>query len=338
MRETARVLHPAPSTLTAAGLILGYLADQVFGDPARMHPVAGFGTVAASVQRRCWADSRLRGAQFVAAMVTGAVLVGTAGTRLTRGHPVGRVLWTAGCTWTVLGGRSLLAEAQTMQSLLEAGDLPAARHRLSHLCSRDATELDQHQLLRATLESLAENTSDAVTGPLLWGALAGAPGLLGYRAVNTLDAMVGYRTERLKRFGWAAARLDDLVNLIPARVTAALTVAAAPVVGGRPERAWAAWRRDARRHPSPNAGPVEASTAGALGISLGGRNVYQGRVERRATLGDGPAPGPDDLARAMRLQRVVMLGALGSAVLVCAARPQASRRAAQKPSGSAPSG
>ncbi len=159
------------------------------------------------------------------------------------------------------------------------------------------------------MESVAENTCDAVVAPLLWGAAAGVGGLLGYRAVNTLDAMVGHHTMRYERFGWAAARLDDVANLVPARLTAALAVALAPAVGGSRRRALRTVRRDGAAHPSPNAGRCEAAFAGALGVSLGGTNVYQGLAERRGTLGDGPPPGPADIDRAIRLSRLITAAA-----------------------------
>jgi adenosylcobinamide-phosphate synthase len=175
-------------------------------------------------------------------------------------------------------------------------------------------------MARAGCESVAENTSDAVVGPLLWGAVAGLPGLLGYRAVNTLDAMVGYRSPRYHRFGWAAARADDLANLLPARLTALITLAAAPLLGGSPAAAARAWRRDAAGHPSPNAGPVEASAAGALGIQLGGLTQYPHGVELRPVLGDGPPPTPGDLRRMVRLSRLLGVAATGLAVLVAQVR------------------
>jgi adenosylcobinamide-phosphate synthase len=203
---------------------------------------------------------------------------------------------------------------------LGRGDLNAARARLPSLCGRDPATLDAGGLARAGVESLAENTSDAVVAPLLWGGVAGVPGLLGYRAVNTLDAMVGYRSPRYRRFGWAAARLDDAVNLVPARVAALLVAAAAPVVGGSPRAARAAWRRDARAHPSPNAGPVEAAAAGALGVRLGGRTVYAHGVERRPVLGDGCAPAVVDLRRAVRLSRAVGVLAAALAATIPALR------------------
>ena len=156
---------------------------------------------------------------------------------------------------------------------------------------------------------MAENTCDAVVAPLLWGAVAGVGGLLGYRAVNTLDAMVGHHSMRYERFGWAAARLDDVANLVPARLTALLAAALAPAVGGSGRAALRTVRRDGAAHPSPNAGRCEAAFAGALGVSLGGTNVYQGRPERRGTLGDGPPPTARDLARAVWLSRLVRRGA-----------------------------
>ena len=302
----------------ALGLVLGALADALLGDPHRWHPVAGFGQLAAALERLVWADSRARGVAYVGACVGVPVTFGVVAERLApRG--AARVLVTAACTWAVLGGRSLAREATTMAALLEGGDVVTGRRRLSHLAGRDAADLDVDDLARASVESVAENTSDAVVAPLLWGAVAGVPGLLGYRAANTLDAMVGHRTPRYVRFGWAAARLDDLANLVPARVTALLTAALAPVVGGRAVAALRVWRRDAHQHPSPNAGPVESAFAGALGVRLGGSNVYDGREEQRGTLGGGPAAGVHDLPRAVRLAVAVDVAAVaGAAVLAWA--------------------
>jgi adenosylcobinamide-phosphate synthase len=201
-----------------------------------------------------------------------------------------------------------------MAKALDSDDLAAARERLPHLCGRDPSALGPSELARATVESVAENTSDAAVGALFWGAVAGLPGLVGYRAVNTLDAMVGHRSARYARFGTAAARLDDAANLVPARVTAALTVAAAPLVGGSRSRALWIWAHDGRRHPSPNSGQCEAAMAGALGVRLGGRNVYAGRVEDRPHLGRGRAPEAGDIRRAVRLSALVSAGATALAV------------------------
>jgi len=200
-----------------------------------------------------------------------------------------------------------------MARRLESGDVDGARALLPSLCGRDPAVLDADGLARAALESIAENTSDAAVGPLVWGAIAGVPGLLGYRAINTLDAMIGYRDERYRRFGWAAARTDDVANLLPARLTGLLTAALAPVVGGRPRAVLRAWRRDAGKHPSPNAGVAEAAMAGALGVRLGGRTRYRHGTELRPTLGDGPAPTVADLRRAVRLSEAVQVGAVAVA-------------------------
>lgn len=297
----------------ALGLLLGFAADRLLGDPQRLHPVAGFGTVAAAVERRLYADSRARGVVHTAALVGGAGLLGVVVERASR-HPAARVAFTAAATWTVMGGRSLEREALAVHAHLVAGDLPAARQRLTHLVGRDTSGLDEFEVARAVVESVAENTSDAVVAPLVWGAVAGVPGLLGYRAANTLDAMVGHRSERYEQFGWASARFDDLVNLPGSRLAGAATVLASPSTAPAAARAW---RRDASAHPSPNAGVVEATFAGALGIRLGGTNQYDGdRAEHRALMGDGRSPTRDDVPRATRLAtRVGVICAVVGAVL-----------------------
>ena len=292
--------------MSSLGLVAGYAADRLLGDPTRWHPVAGFGRIAGALELRTYADDRLAGAVHVALLVGGAAALGRA--------PIPVAL----ATWAVLGGRSLDREAAAVQALLDAGDLHGARSRLTHLVGRDTSGLDEVEIARAVVESVAENTSDAVVAPLVWGALLGVPGLLAYRAANTLDAMVGHRSPRYERFGWAAARLDDLLNLPGSRLTAALAVA----LGEDPRGAARAWRRDARHHPSPNAGPVEAAFAGALGLRLGGVNVYGGRVEDRPVLGDGRAPDRHDVTRARRLARRVGLASL----LVLAPMPLLRRR------------
>ncbi|HEX5568678.1 MAG TPA: CobD/CbiB family cobalamin biosynthesis protein, partial [Streptomyces sp.] len=201
---------------------------------------------------------------------------------------------------------------------------------LPRLCGRDPRALDADGIARAVVESVAENTSDAVVGALVWGAVGGAPGLAGFRAVNTLDAMVGHRSPRYRRFGWASARLDDVVGWPGARLTALLAVLAGP----EPREARRAWRADAHRHPSPNAGVVEAAFAGALGVRLGGTLSYGGRVEHRPPLNTAGRPaGAADIERAVRLSRRV--GAL--ALAVCAAagalREDGTRRGRGRPGG-----
>ncbi len=302
----------------AMGLALGYAADLAFADPRRGHPVAGFGRLASALEDVCWADDRRRGAAYTGALVGGMATAGWVVQRATSGRPAAEVGMVAVATWAVLGGRSLAREGLVMQRLLHGEDLSAARDRLGHLCARDPTGLPAGELARASVESLAENTSDAVVAPLMWGAVAGIPGLIGYRAANTLDAMVGYRSERYLRFGWASARLDDLLNLVPSRVAAALTVAAAPLVGGRCGQAWRIWRRDGSRHPSPNAGPVEAATAGALGVSIGGSNIYDGSTEDRGVLGEGRPVVVGDLGRAVRLSQAVGFAGILTAAGVAA--------------------
>lgn len=311
------------------GIALGVAVDLVVGDPRRFHPVAAFGQAAAWLERRWYADDVRSGARYTIAAVGVPVALGCLVERATAGRPVLRAVATAVGTWAVLGGTSLAREGVAMAGLLEGDDLPAARDRLSHLCARDPSGMSGDDLARATVESLAENSSDAVVAPLFWGAVAGLPGLLGYRAVNTLDAMVGYTSPRYRNFGRVAARTDDVVNLVPARVAAVLVVASAPVAGGSPTTAWRVLRRDGGAHPSPNAGHPEAAIAGALGVRLGGENVYGGTAERRPELGDGRSPQVADVRRAVRLVRVVTGAASVVSVLAAITVTRARRRLTQ---------
>jgi adenosylcobinamide-phosphate synthase len=308
----------------AAGMVAGFALDALLGDPRRFHPVAGFGTLAGALERRVYSPNRRAGVMFAALAVGVPVLAGAAASALTRRRPVVRAALVGATTWTVLGGRTLRREAGVMAGHLEHADLASARGRLSHLCGRDPSALDGPELARATVESVAENTSDAVVAPLIWGGLAGLPGLLGYRAANTLDAMVGHRSARYARFGTAAARLDDGLNLVPSRLTGLLTIAVAPLAGGSRAETWRVWRRDRNDHPSPNAGQCESAMAGALGVRLGGRNAYFGRVEARPFLGDGPRPSPGHLRRAARISGMVGVAAAGVAVSVALMRAAAS--------------
>src|SRR5581483_1097888 len=182
--------------------------------------------------------------------------------------------------------------ARAVGDAVVADDLEHARELAPALVGRDPSGLDGPELTRAAVESLAENTNDAVVAPLLWASLLGMPGAIGYRAVNTLDAMVGHRGERYGRFGTVAARLDDAASWPGARLTALLTICAAPVVGGSSRAAWVAAWRDGPAHPSPNAGRVEGAFAGALGLRLGGLNRYAHGSELRPQLGSGRAPAP----------------------------------------------
>ncbi|MHA4817903.1 cobalamin biosynthesis protein [Streptomyces aculeolatus] len=333
----------------ALGAALGYAADRVFGDPRRGHPVAAFGRAARALEARLWRDTRPAGALHTALCVGTTVAAAALTTVATRaaaapgrtpeertcpalgggsgrspegggtgehtrlGRPgagayhLPRLGLTALLTWTVLGGASLHREALGIARALRSRDLHDARRRLPRLCGRDPHGLTEADIARAVVESVAENTSDAVVGALLWGAIGGAPGLAGFRAVNTLDAMVGHRSARYLRFGWAAARLDDLVGSPGARLTAAL----AAVAGPDPRAALRVWRTDGPRHPSPNAGPVEAAFAGALGLRLGGELSYGGRIEHRAVLNPaGRPPDVRDIERAVRLSSRVCFLAL----------------------------
>ncbi|MGV0071232.1 cobalamin biosynthesis protein [Mycobacterium colombiense] len=302
-----------------AGVAIGFLADRALGDPRRGHPVALFGRAAAALENVTYRDGRVAGASHVAALLAALGLLGLSVERAAaRRGPAWTIAATAAATWVALGGTSLARTGLDMSERLERGDVEAARGLLPSLCGRDPASLDEAGLARAALESIAENTSDAQVAPLLWAAAGGVPAVLVYRGINTLDSMVGYRSPRYLRFGWAAARLDDVANYAAARVTASLAVLLAPLVGGSPSGAARAWRRDAARHPSPNAGVVEAAFAGALGVRLGGPTQYRHELQIRPTLGDGRAPAVTDLRRAVALSALVQTGAAVAAGLaVC---------------------
>lgn len=262
-------------------------------------------------------DSRAAGVVHTAILVGALAGVGMLAQRRAASGSAMAVM-TAAATWAALGGTTLARTGSRMADLLAAGDLEGARALLPSLCGRDPEVLDAGGLARAACESVAENTSDAQVAPLFWAALWGVPGVLAYRGINTLDAMIGNRSPRYARFGWAAARLDDLANYLPARLTGVLAVACAGRIGGSASGAARTWRRDAARHPSPNAGVAEAAFAGALGVRLGGPTQYRYQLEIRPALGDGPAPGVNDLRRAVRLSRLVQSAAVVLAVALSA--------------------
>lgn len=289
----------------ALGASLGLLADRAFGEPrVEPHPVALLGDVLVRVERRLWRDARTWGAAHA--------IVGTA-----IGIGAGAVMRsTAAATYLSTSGRMLGDSARDVARALERDDLDRARDLLPTLVGRDPSSLDADEIARAVVESVAENTVDAVVAPALWAAAAGAPGALGHRALNTLDSLVGHRSERYERFGWASARADDVAAWVPARATALLVAAARPA---RAADVWRIVRRDAGAHPSPNAGVAEAAFAAALDLRLGGTNQYGDRIEDRAELGDGKPPTVADIDRAVTLLRDVTLvlaaalGALGAA-------------------------
>ncbi|WP_395359971.1 cobalamin biosynthesis protein [Streptomyces sp. YH02] len=303
----------------AYGAAAGLAVDLLVGDPRRGHPVAAFGRAAAAVENRLHHDHRGWGALHTAVCAGSTVALGALAARAVRNRPAAAVALTAASVWAVVGGTTLGREARAIGGALAAGDLDVARERLPHLCGRDPQSLDGPAMARAVVESVAENTSDAVVGALFWGAVAGVPGLVGFRAVNTLDAMVGHKSPRHRRFGWASARLDDVAGWPGARLTAVL----ATVAGGNPRGALNAWQADAAKHPSPNAGPVEASFAGALGVRLGGTLSYAGRVEHRPVLnGAGRAVEVTDIDRAVRLSRritgLTLAACVGGRIIVSA--------------------
>ena len=270
------------------------MLDLAVGEPpdALPHPVAVFGSFMLGVERRLYRDSRAAGLVHTTVGVTVGALAGIAA------HS------TAAATYVAVAGRLLHRTALDLAAALDAGDLDRARAQLPALAGRDATDLGEPEIVRAVVESVAENTVDAVVAPALWAAVLGGAGALGYRAVNTLDSMVGHRSDRYCRYGWASARLDDAANWVPARATAALVAAV------RPHHAADVWRTvrgDAPAHPSPNAGVAEAAFAAALGLRLGGVNRYGDRVEHRAPLGRGRPPDRHDIHHAVRLSRDVSL-------------------------------
>ena len=302
------------------GIVAGYLADLALADPRRGHPVALFGRSATALERFTYSDDRWAGAIHTGVLLGALTVLGAAGERAAarRGHAWTAAI-TAATTFAVLGGTSLTRTGARMADLLSRDDVDAARRLLPSLCGRDPAALDADGLARAAVESVAENTSDAHVAPLLWAVVGGVPAMLVYRGANTLDAMIGHRSPRYRRFGWAAARFDDIVNFAAARVTGVLVGVCAPLVGGSPAGVVRAWRRDAARHPSPNAGIVEAAFAGALGVRLGGPTQYAHQLEIRPSLGDGPAPEISDLVRAVRLSRAVLLLSTALAVAVSGA-------------------
>jgi adenosylcobinamide-phosphate synthase len=264
------------------------------------------------LEKRLYADDRRSGVAYAAAGTSLGLLAG-AGAR-----SVGLAVGVAAA------GRSLRATARRIEERLLADDLDAARTALPGLVGRDPSVLDASGMSAAVVESLAENSVDAVVAPAFWGLVAGAPGALAYRCINTMDAMVGHRGPRYERFGWGSARLDDVANLLPARLFAGLVVLCRPM---QAVRVLGIIRRDAGAHPSPNAGVAESAMAAALACRLGGPLRYGSRDEVRPHLGDGPRPTAADIARARRLADDTELALVALLVLIAAlARPRQGRR------------
>ena len=284
-------------------MVAGVLLDFLLGEARRWHPLVGFGNLAIALERRLNRGGR-RFARGVLAW-TLAVLPLTAAAALLvwLAAPLGA--WLAFALHAVmlyfaLGLRSLRDHNLPIAEALAREDLPNARLLTARIVSRDTTSASEIELTKASAESLLENGNDAVFGTLFWFIVAGGPGAVMFRMANTLDAMWGYRTERLRQFGCAAARLDDALNYVPARLTALSYVVLAPGLQAK-RRAWRCWHAQAPAWSSPNAGPVMASGAGALGVQLGGAAIYDGEVEHRPPLGHGePATGAD-IGRAWQL-------------------------------------
>lgn len=279
--------------LMAAGVLL----DAVLGEARRWHPLVGFGRLASSVEKTLnRPGGHLHGIVgwllAVVPLTALAWLLAAYG-----GHAVHAML-----LYLCIGLRSLRDHNVPIAEALARGDLPQARWLTSRIVSRDTRDASEADLAKASTESLLENGNDAVFGTLFWFIVAGGAGAILFRLANTLDAMWGYRNARFLRYGWAAARIDDLLNLLPARLTALSYVVLAPTLDGK-RRAWHCWRTQSPAWSSPNAGPVMSSGAGALGLSLGGAAVYDGEVEQRPPLGAGQPACAADILRAWQLVR-----------------------------------
>lgn len=276
-------------------LISAVLLDLLIGDPRWFpHPVAYIGKLITALEkalRRLLRSEKIGGVLLL--VMTVGITCGVAEAFLKGAYAVSTYLGfvvAALLSWSCLAARSLHLESRLVAAALVRGDLAEARKYLSYIVGRDTAELDEPEIWRATVETVAENTSDGVIAPLFYLILGGPVLAIAYKAVNTLDSMVGYRNERYFRFGWASARFDDLTNFIPARLTGLLMVAAASLAGLSGCSAWRIMRRDGRNHSSPNSGIPEAAAAGALGVRLGGTNVYSGIPVAKPTIGDASQP------------------------------------------------
>lgn len=280
--------------MTAAAILIAVVLDRFIGDPPHWpHPVKWMGALIAFLDRHLNRGSLL----FWKGLLMTAAVVGVTGCVsfffvmiATRVHPAAGVMAHAVLIWSAISPRSLKEAALAVYEPLQKGDMTEARHKLSWIVGRDTAGLPESDIVRGTVETVAENTSDGVIAPLFWAVIGGGPAAVMYRAVNTCDSMVGYRNERYKQFGKASARLDDVVNWVPARLSALLLITAS----GKPEhvrkKAWQIVRRDAKKHPSPNSGWGESAVAGLLSIQLGGLNTYGGIVSDRARMGDNEVP------------------------------------------------
>ncbi|MCJ8013179.1 adenosylcobinamide-phosphate synthase CbiB [Paenibacillus sp. KQZ6P-2] len=284
--------------MTAILILAGaFVLDLLIGDPRWIpHPVIGMGKAIKRLE--AWIRSRFSPTNLKKAgillplLVVGGsfVITWVLLKLLSWVHPW--LAWAAEAVLiaTTIAVKGLKDAGMEVYRHLQKGDLPAARTSLSMIVGRETSHLDEPEIVRGTVETVAENIVDAVISPLLYALIGGAPLAMAYRAVNTLDSMVGYKNDKYIHLGWASARLDDIANWIPARLTALLLTVSALILGMDYKRAFRTVQRDARRHPSPNSGFPESAVAGALGIRLGGTNVYHGVTSFRAYMGDAIRP------------------------------------------------
>jgi adenosylcobinamide-phosphate synthase len=312
------------STLLAAS----YLVDQIAGDPEWFpHPVRLMGTAIARGEATLRRPHQSDAADLTSGAVLTVALVAATyyGTALTireayrRSEALGRFTEIL-LGWTCLAARNLQHEATAVTDALTAGDILLARRRLARIVGRDTQHLDVQEVSRAVIETVAESASDGFVAPLFYMAFGGVPLAMAYKAVNTLDSMIGHADSRYFYFGKAAARLDDAANYLPARLTAAGIVAASHVLDeADPLCSWQIWQRDGAKHKSPNAGQPESAMAGALRVRLGGDNTYAGERIPTQILGrEFPAPAREHAGQAIRLVSVVALLGVGFGVLLTA--------------------
>ena len=298
----------------AGAMMMAMAVDALLGWPpglfARVgHPVTWLGRLIAAIDagwnRESDPPPLRRAAGVVGALLVIALAVAL-GSLLQSLLPSGWIgIGLAGVlAWPLVALRSLHDHVAAVAKPLLTGDIAAARDAVSRIVGRDPAALDEAGIARAAIESLAENASDGIVAPVFWGALFGLPGILGYKAINTLDSMIGHRSERHEAFGWAAARIDDIANFIPARLTGFLFALLAP----RRSEALSCMTRDARRHRSPNAGWPEAAMAGALGVRLSGPRIYHGSATNEPWLNEGARdPHPTDIGEGLAIYRRAML-------------------------------
>ncbi|MFZ5631813.1 MAG: adenosylcobinamide-phosphate synthase CbiB [Bacillota bacterium] len=309
----------------AAVVLLAFLVDLAVGDPPRLpHPVVIIGRMISGLERLLYTPRRVGGmigGAVMAVIVVGAAYAATAALLyfLQRIHPWLAVITEIWIISTTLAARGLAGAAGEILRPLAAGDIDRARRLVGGIVGRDTASMDTREVTRATVETVAENTVDGVLAPLIYAFIGGAPLAMAYKAVNTLDSMVGYRNERYMYFGRFPARLDDIANFLPARIGGVMLLAAAWITGRRAGGALRAMLRDARRHPSPNSGIPEAAVAGALGVRLGGLNIYGGVESFRQHMGDDIYPlAPVHIRQAVDLMYMSSFLAAVTGAAVCA--------------------